>query len=80
MKDCHYRRMPATILTPVNDSKKIYDLREINKKRRQIDSVYILPKVKFVEMNGMEIPVLDENIFKKVEANVKTESKILTEV
>jgi hypothetical protein len=72
--------MPATILTPVNDSKKIYDLREINKKRRQIDSVYILPKVKFVEMNGMEIPVLDENIFKKVEANVKTESKILTEV
>jgi len=72
--------MPATILTPVNDSKKIYDLREMSKKRRQIDSVYILPKVKFVEMNGMEIPVLDENIFKKVETIIKTESKILTEV
>ena len=85
MRDCHYRRTP-TISNRDEESKKIldskiFDLRDCSKRqRRQIDSVYVLPKVKFVEMNGTEIPVLDENMLKKVETIIKSESKILTEV
>ena len=88
MRDCHYRQTP-TISNRVGcddeESKKIldskiFDLRDCSKRqRRQIDSVYVLPKVKFVEMNGTEIPVLDENMLKKVETIIKSESKISTE-
>ena len=83
MRDCHYRRTP-TISNRDEESKKIldskiFDLRDCSKRqRRQIDSVYVLPKVKFVEMNVTEIPVLDENMLKKFETIIKSESKILT--
>ncbi len=87
MKDCHYRRTPTILhAARCEDSKKMFqlknsfELRDLSKQRNQIDSVYILPKVKFVDMNGTEIPVLDENIFKKNETTLKTESTILTEV
>ena len=66
---------------------ELRDAATLSKQESRIDSVYILPKVKFVNLNGHEIPVLDENLFKVPDCHKparlpsgKTESKVLTEV
>ena len=71
---------------PKNGFIELRDAKTLSKTGSRIDSVYMLPKVKFVNLNGTEIPVLDENLFKVPSCqparlpSVKTESKILTEV
>ena len=71
---------------PKNGNIELRDAKTLSKTGSRIDSVYMLPKVKFVNLNGTEIPVLDENLFKVPSCqvarlpSVKTESKILTEV
>ena len=83
----------TSILEPMNSNKpsnfelfkpnhtSSFELVSSNKQSSgcRTDSVYILPHVRFISLNGTEIPVLDENAIFKQEKSCKSSSSIKEE-
>ena len=92
LSDCHYRRDKQLASRSKSPADKKVSQNLVQKLPEQsgnrVDSVYVLPKVTFVNVNGTEIPVLDENVLKNCKSSlkreifnqVKSESKIVTDV